>query len=125
MIGGAGLVQTAAELGRGERPQALEVFDRPPSARNLHEFEHNLDESSLVMARLRPAMQEARFTLLADAGERALVGRDGWLFYRPSVRYATERPEVAPAETRHVDPLPAIQSFHDQLAARGIPLLVV
>jgi hypothetical protein len=125
MIGSAGLVQTAAELGRGERPQALEIFDRPPSARNLHEFEHDLDESSLAMARLRPAMQEARFTLLADAGERALVGRDGWLFYRPSVRYATERSEVAPAETRNVDPLPAIRSFHDQLAARGISLLVV
>ena len=47
MIGSAGLVQTAIELGRRERPQALEAFDRPPSARNLHEFEHNLDESSL------------------------------------------------------------------------------
>ena len=125
MIGSAGLVQTAAELGRGERPQALEVFDQPPSARNLHEFEHNLDESSLVMAHLRPMMQEARFTLLADAGERALVGRNGWLFYRPSVRYATERPETAPAAGGPADPLPAIRSFHDQLAERGIKLLVV
>ncbi|HZW31450.1 MAG TPA: hypothetical protein VFF52_12135 [Isosphaeraceae bacterium] len=127
MIGSAGLVQTAAELGGGERPQALEVFDQPPSARNLHEFEHNLDESSLVMAYLRPMMQEARFRLLADAGERALVGRDGWLFYRPSVRYATERPDVAPVAGagRNADPLPAIRSFHDQLAERGIELLVV
>jgi hypothetical protein len=125
VIGSAGLVQTAVELGRGERPGVLEVFDRPPSARHLHEFEHNLDESSVVMAHLRPMMQEARFALLADAGEKALVGRDGWLFYRESVRYATERPEAAAAPRDHADPLPAILSFHDQLAARGIALLLV
>jgi hypothetical protein len=120
LIGSAGLIQTAAELRRGERPQALEVFERPPTARNLHEFEHALEESSLVMNTTRPWMQEAQFRLLADAGENALVGRDGWLFYRPSVRYATERP-VGP----RVDAMPAIRSFRDQLAARGIRLLVV
>jgi hypothetical protein len=125
LIGSAGLVQTAVELRRGDRPQALEVFDRPPTARNLHEFERDLDESSVVMDRLRPIMQDARFTLLADAGEKALVGREGWMFYRPGVRYATERADAAPPERRTVDPLPAIQAFHEQLAARGIALLVV
>jgi hypothetical protein len=125
LIGSAGLIQTTAELRRGERPQALEVFDRPPTARNLHEFEHNLDEASLVMNHLRPWMQDAEFSLLADAGENALVGRGGWMFYRPSVRYATERPEAVPGADHGVDPLPAIRSFHDQLAARGIRLLVV
>ena len=125
LIGSAGLIQTAAELREGERPQALEVFDRPPTAGNLREFEHNLDEASLVMNRLRPWMQDAQFALLADPGEKAVVGRAGWMFYRPSVRYATERPEAAPAGNPRADPLPAIQSFHDQLSARGIRLLVV
>jgi hypothetical protein len=126
VIGSAGLIQTAVELRRGERPQALEVFDRAPTARNLHEFEHILDTASVVMDLLRPWMQEAQFTLLGDAGEKALLGRDGWLFYRPSVRYATGRPETtATAGRDRADPLPAIRSFHDQLAARGIRLLVV
>jgi hypothetical protein len=125
VIGSPGLIQTAAELQRGERPQVFEVCDRPPTARNLHDFEHDLEEASLVMRRLRPWMQDAQFTLLADAGEKAVVGREGWMFYRPSVRYATERPEAASPGSTPMDPLPAIQSFRDQLEARGIRLLVV
>jgi hypothetical protein len=125
VISSAGLIQTAVELRRGERPGALEVFDQPPTARNLHAFEHDLDQASLVMGRLRPWMQDARFSLLADAGEKAVVGLQGWMFYRPSVRYATERPQTAPLEGPRADPFPAIQSFHDQLSARGIRLLMV
>ncbi len=52
------------------------------------------------------------------------MGRDGWLFYRPSVRYVIERQTGAP-ERDSADPLPAIRSFRDQLQARGIRLLVV
>ena len=85
------LIQTAAELYRGERPQALELFDHPPTAENLHEFEKNLEETSLVMNHLRPRMQYAQFELLADAGDKALMGRNGWLFYRPGVRNVTQR----------------------------------
>jgi alginate O-acetyltransferase complex protein AlgJ len=125
LIGSAGLIQTAAELRDGVRPGALELFDRPPSARNLREFEQALDRDSLVMGRLRPWMQDARFSLLADAGEKAVVGRNGWLFYGPSVRYATERPESAGQKGQASDPLPAIQSFHDHLSARGIRLIIV
>ncbi len=125
LIGSAGLVQTAAELRDGQRPAALEVFDQVPSAQNLHAFEHNLEDASLVTSRLRPWVQEAEFSLLSSAGEKAIVGREGWLFYRPSVRYMTERPGTRSAGGKPVDPFPAIKSFHDQLAARGIQLLVV
>ena len=55
---------------------------------------------------------------------RPLLGRHGWLFYRPSVRYVIERQTGAP-ESDAADPLPAIRSFRDQLQARGIRLLVV
>ncbi len=34
-----GLIQTVAELRDGERPRALEVFRRPPTAANLHAYE--------------------------------------------------------------------------------------
>src|SRR5262249_36032050 len=68
VIGGAALIQSAAELGRRERPQALDVFDRPPTARNLHAFERELEDASLLAGWLRPWTQEAQFLLFAAAG---------------------------------------------------------
>jgi hypothetical protein len=119
-----GLIQTVSELREGEQPRALDVFLQPPTARNLHEYEQSLEDSSLVINRLRPWVQYIQWRLLDDADEKAVLGREGWLFYRPSVRYGVERPTGAP-ESVAADPLPAIRSFHDQLQARGIRLLVV
>jgi hypothetical protein len=126
LIMAPGLIQTASELRQGEPPRVLDVFHQLPSARNLHGYEQGLEETSLVIRRLRPWVQYLQWRFLGDAGEKALLGRDGWLFYRPSVRYLLERP---PAPSTHHgdddDPLPAIRSFRDQLRARGIRLLVV
>ena len=119
-----GLIQTVSELRDGERPRALDIFLQPPTARNLHAYEQSLEETSLVVKQLRPWMQYLQWRFLADAGEKAVVGRHGWLFYRPSVRYVIERQTGAP-ESDSADPLPAIRSFRDQLQARGIRLLVV
>ena len=119
-----GLIQTVSELRDGERPRALDIFLQPPTARNLHAYEQSLEETSLVVKQLRPWMQYLQWRFLADAGEQVVVGRHGWLFYRPSVRYAIERQTGAP-ESDSADPLPAIRSFRDQLQARGIRLLVV
>jgi hypothetical protein len=124
-IASAGLVQTASELSRGEHPRALEVLDRPPTAANLHDYEHRLEDTSIVAGRSRPFVQFAQFALLDDAGEKALVGHGGWLFFRPGVRYVTGRPPAAASHGVATDPLPAIRSFRDQLAARRIRLLVV
>jgi hypothetical protein len=119
-----GLIQTASELRYGEQPRVLDLFLQPPTARNLHAYEQSLEETSLVVRQLRPWMQYLQWKFLADAGEKAVVGRHGWLFYRPSVRYVVERQTGAP-ESESADPLPAIRSFRGQLQARGIRLLVV
>jgi hypothetical protein len=119
-----GLIQTVSELRNGEQPGALDVFLQPPTAENLHAYEQSLEDTSLVVKQLRPGMQYLQWRLLADAGEKAVVGRQGWLFYRPSVRYLVERQTGAPASDPP-DPLPAIRSFRDQLQARRIRLLVV
>jgi hypothetical protein len=125
-IMGPALIQSGFEVYNDEPPRVLDVFRQPPTTDNLHAFEKDLEGSSVVMDRLRPLMQYAQFTLLADGGEKAATGRDGWLFYRPSVRYMTERPtSEARVQGAAADPLPAIQSFHDQLKARGIALLIV
>jgi hypothetical protein len=119
-----GLIQTVSELRDGEPPRVLDVFLQPPTARNLHAYEQSLEETSLVIHRLRPWVQYLEWRLLGDAGEKAVLGRHGWLFYRPSVRYAIERPPGA-SDSDAADPLPAIRSFRDQLQAQGIRLLVV
>src|SRR3954454_14513237 len=124
VITAPGLIQTAFELRRGEQPLVLDIFLQPPTARNLHAYEQSLEQTSLVVRRFRPWMQYLQWRFLHDAGENAILGRHGWLFYRPSVRYATERHSGAP-ERDAADPLAAIRSFRDQLQAQGIRLLVV
>jgi SGNH hydrolase-like domain, acetyltransferase AlgX len=119
-----GLVQTVSELRYREQPRALDIFLQPPTARNLRAYEQSLEETSLVVKQFRPWMQYLEWRFLADAGEKVVVGCDGWLFYRPSVRYVIERQTGAPLGDS-ADPLAAIRSFRDQLQARGIRLLVV
>jgi SGNH hydrolase-like domain, acetyltransferase AlgX len=119
-----GLVQTVSELRYREQPRALDIFLQPPTARNLRAYEQSLEETSLVVKQFRPWMQYLEWRFLADAGEKVVVGCDGWLFYRPSVRYVIERQTGAPLGDS-ADPLAAIRSFRDQLQARRIRLLVV
>jgi SGNH hydrolase-like domain, acetyltransferase AlgX len=117
--------QAFLELRRGERSQSLELFDRRPTAENLRAFEHDLEGASHAAKAARPWVQFARFQWLRDGGEKALVGRHGWLFYRPSVEYVLDQAtEPSPAKPSD-DPLPAILAFRDGLAARGVRLLVV
>jgi SGNH hydrolase-like domain, acetyltransferase AlgX len=119
-----GLIQLVSEIRSREQPRALDIFLQPPTARNLHGYEQSLEETSLVINQFRPWMQYIEWRFLDDAGEKAVVGRHGWLFYRPSVRYLIER-ETGAHESVAASPLAAIRSFRDQLQAQGIRLLVV
>ncbi len=124
VISSVAIVQTSVELYRGERVQACEVFTRTPTTRHLREFETELQAASVVARALRPWMQYANYRLLGDAGEKAVIGRDGWLFYRPSVEYLASRVPSATADQAD-DPIRAIVAFRDALRARGIHLLVL
>jgi hypothetical protein len=124
LITAPSLIQTGSELRQREEPRVLEVFHQAPTAQNLHEYERSLERSSLVIKQFRPWVQYLQWNYLGDAGEQVVAGRDGWFFYRPSVRYATER-ETRGQATGAGDPLPAIRAFRDELHARGIRLLVV
>ncbi len=113
------------ELRGGEAIQALTVLRQKPTAKNLREYERELEEASWVAQQLRPWMQYAQFRFLQEAGDKALVGRDGWMFYKPGVRYLTERPAPPMPGALPHDPRVAIVDFRDQLARRGIRLLVM
>ena len=59
-----GLIQTVSEVRDGERPRALEVFLRPPTARDLHAYERDLEEA---------------FRVLEDAGFRTEIEDPCWI----------------------------------------------
>lgn len=117
--------QVAVELGRGERPRCLDLFLRAPSAANLKMFEQDLENGCWIGQQVRPWMQHLQFAILRDAGDKAILGRDGWLFYKPEVQYLIEPPPPSAVEACQGDLVSAVVSFRDQLAARGIRLLVV
>jgi len=110
---------------RGEgRPQIVALFRQAPTQDNLRDFETALEASSWSGAAARPAIQYARFALLGAMGDKAILGRDGWLFYRPGVDFLTQPwdPVGAPAPG---GPLRAIIDLQRDLALRDVALLIV
>lgn len=99
----------------------------------LRKFENKLEESSIFAQTLRPPMQFVRYVALHDCGEKAIAGKNGWMFYRPGVEYLI-RPSIDDRRSVAVDPedtpvkdnvIDTILSFKKQLAAKGVDLLVV
>jgi hypothetical protein len=118
IIAAVPLGQGAMELARRQRVQAVDLVRYAPTERNLRAYERTLEDKSWFRQAVRPPVQRAMLTLLGDAGSRGLLGRDGWAFYRPDVRYLVEPDAPQPVAL-------AIAHFRDQLAERGIRLLVV
>jgi alginate O-acetyltransferase complex protein AlgJ len=117
------LVQTTVEIRSGQGSSALEVFRQKPTAANLRAYERSLEDSSVLARTLRPWFQWAQFAWLRDGGEKVLVGRKGWLFYKPGFDDMVSRGNARPHATN--DPATAVVAWRDALAARGIQLLVV
>jgi hypothetical protein len=117
------LIQIVVETRRREWPQALQVFTQRPTLESLRAYDQSLAGSSLTVRTLRPWTQAAQFFALGDAGEKALVGRDGWFFYQPGVGFLTQRAQRRDSTPR--DALAAVVHFRTQLAARGIHLLIM
>jgi hypothetical protein len=146
--------QVVLELRRGETPQIAELFQRAPTRANLRRLEGNLESRCQLAQAVRPWTQYVRFALFEDAGDQALLGCSGWFFYKPGVQYLIEpcpsalggtlkrtlgvvsavegKPSPRPAALRlppgaggENDLFAAIVSFRDDLAKRGIKLLVM
>jgi len=163
LIGVVAPSQVLLEWRAGDTPQLADLFRRKPTHANLRRLENGLESRCRLARAVRPWVQYARFVAFQDAGDKALLGRSGWLFYRPAVQYLVEpvrsvparaypesasggtpkrslrvdsgigaKPSPRPAaltmppgaENRH-DVFAAIVSFRDDLAKRGIRLLVM
>jgi hypothetical protein len=137
VIAGVPVAQTCLELARHERVQATDVLRYKPTAKNLRQFEHTLEEKSWFQQHLRPHVQRFLFTTLHDTGAKGVLGRNRWLFYRPDLRYLVEPDRLEadtsgskwvhpPDRSTHCESVEkAILRFHDQLKERNITLVVM
>jgi alginate O-acetyltransferase complex protein AlgJ len=109
-----------------------------PTECSLRAFEGELEEVSWAGRRLRPRTQEVLTRFLGAGNEQVHVGRGGWLFHWESVASVTGPGFLDPARQRarrrdadaceptpEPDPLPALFAFHEELASRGIRLVVM
>lgn len=106
--------------------------------RDIQNFEMDLKERDGLMQWLIPRLQIPVTAWLKGGNEDAYCGRDGWLFYRKDIDSLTARGFLEPellawraaggSELKtppQPDPLKAILDFRDQLAKRGITLIVM
>jgi hypothetical protein len=144
LIGVVAPSQVVLELRRGETPQIAELFRQAPTRANLRRLEGNLESRCQLAQAIRPWTQYLRFVLFEEAGDQAVLGRAGWFFYKPAVQYLVEPCPLANAAmvirsvpvrassetpygvtTNENDIFAAIVSFRDELARRGVRLLVM
>jgi alginate O-acetyltransferase complex protein AlgJ len=156
----AGEWSDARSRGQPFRPQERDLFRRMPDVTepfrakglsipaiveanrlllgHLTEFENRLDDESRLGQWIRPILQSLLSGHPGVGNEKAYIGRDGWLFYRPDMDYLTGPGFLDP---RHLarragsgsewktpplpDPRPAILDFKRQLDKRGILLVVM
>ena len=104
----------------------------------LSGFERALENDSLLGQTLRPSAQWLLTGWLGAGNERVYPGLDGWVFYRPDVEHVTGRGFLEPGELRRrvaaapewtappqPDPRPALVQFNQDLAVRGVVLIVM
>jgi len=104
-----------------------------PHGEDLKQVERSLENESLVSQWLLPRMQYLLTVVLGAGNEQVYLGHDPWLFYRADVDHVIGPPFLDPNRLKHrlqtsrvqPDPIKGIVDFRNQLAARGIDLVVL
>ena len=144
LIAGAPLAQLAVEKARGKKIQTLDYF--APLARErgeqswpqfgkqlaldfaseprLRRFEDDLRSASFITSDTLPWYQLGLTTLFHHGNHRVVGGNDGWLFFADDLASAYGRGYLEEGVGGQ-EALAAIDDFRDQLAERGIPLLLI
>ena len=133
------LSQFYLEKRADEESPLRDLFHRAPTAENLHQLEHDLEEAAYAKAFVQPRVQQLLTRFGRVGNKRALVGRGGWLYYTPGVLHVAgpgfldraqqvsrERAALDAGEPPlEADPRVAILDFHRALASRGIRLILL
>jgi len=128
LIAGVPTVRLATELVSHQPLQEFDIFTQFPTLANLQAYEHALERGSVAAKVARPYTQLLMARLARRGNEKVVIGRGGWLFYRPSLdhvvgpRFAPAGRDAPPTEG---SPLAAILDFREQLARHGIDLLLL
>ena len=106
---------------------------RQPIAERLRGYDSKVASAAFTGVP-RQLTQQALTSLLGKGNDRVLIGRDGWLFYRPEIQaltgYGPIQPEPHsvsrdPALLDWEAPLEPIRQFAAQLRERGVALWLV
>jgi alginate O-acetyltransferase complex protein AlgJ len=111
IIFGVSLSQLTLELSRGQKPQALALFQPLAVAgrdavqarwkgaleglktlvarQHLHGFEADLERASWAKSFFQPRLQEWITGVGGFGNDKGTLGRNGWLFYQPGLDYVT------------------------------------
>ncbi len=105
---------------------------------SIHQLENTLEEGSLLRKVFLPPLQYVLLEFFSKGNEKAIPGRDGWLHFGPALDYLVGPPFLQPEQLQEraqahklwekpiqPDPLTTIIEFKDQLAARGITLIIL
>ena len=131
------MVQAVRDQMSGEESVLRELFRRAPTRENLRQFEDDLEKASTPREWVRPRMQALLTRYGRYGNTKAIIGRDGWLYYAPGVTavggpgflhpalIASRQKDALDAgeSAVHPDPRPAILSFARYLGSRGIRLV--
>ena len=118
------VVQLCTEVARREPIQELSVLKHAPTLEHFQGFERQLEDSSVVAEAARMHCQWIGLLALKTGNREALMGRDGWMFYRTSLNSVIGRGFMdGPGEEGH--PLDAIVRFRDSLEAQGVKLTLL
>jgi alginate O-acetyltransferase complex protein AlgJ len=105
-----------------------------PTVKKIKAFETAMENDSVSSQVILPLAQNVLIRLGAG-NEKVYCGRDRWLFYRPEIDFLTTGGFLEPkallkrerneGQAIQPDPRKAILQFRDQLAERGIALIVM
>ncbi len=91
--------------GPGDRPigrWVADLADDATSAPRLREFEQGLHEASFITRAVLPWYQSFLTRLFGQGNNKAVTGRDGWLFFADDLTSAYGRGYLTPYPTRRV-----------------------
>jgi alginate O-acetyltransferase complex protein AlgJ len=132
------VAQEALQRARGDDSVLPELFHHRPTRESLRQFEDDLEQASYAKDWVQPRVQALLTQFLRVGNKKAVVGRGGWLYYKPGVDFVGGPGFISPATIEGrvraareaggpdvaADPRPAILAFARALAARGIALVL-
>ena len=122
IIGIVPLIQLAKEIYAQEPIIELNIFRKSPTTANIRLYEKEIEDNSIITQKTRPWFQMFLTRLGNKGNSKVVIGRDGWLFYHPSLNYI-----IKPGSSfyRNLGPLEAITAFHEALKAHGVDLILL